>query len=61
MRVVLFQTRFATGAGITIGSLLSETACAVARDGRFLMNVTVEDATAAPITVVLNWDAELKK
>ena len=24
------------------------------------MNVTVEDATPAPVTVVLNWDAELK-
>ena len=28
---------------------------------RFLMNMTVEAATAPPITVVLNWDAALKK
>ena len=27
----------------------------VAADGRFLMNVPAEDATAAPITVILNW------
>ena len=34
---------------------------AVAPDGRFLMTMTVEAATATPITVVLNWDAALKK
>ena len=35
---------------------------AVAPDGqRFLINVTVEEATAPPINVVLNWDAALKK
>lgn len=33
----------------------------LASDGRFLMNVAVEGATAPPITVVLNWDAALKK
>jgi hypothetical protein len=34
----------------------------VAADGqRFLMNVAVEAATAPPITVVLNWDAALRK
>jgi eukaryotic-like serine/threonine-protein kinase len=27
----------------------------VANDGRFLMNVPTEDATAAPITIILNW------
>jgi len=32
-----------------------------ASDGRFLMNVTVEGATAPPITVVLNWAAALKR
>ena len=34
---------------------------AVAADGRFLMNVTVEAVPAPPITVVLNWDAVSKK
>ena len=28
---------------------------AVARDGRFLINQPVADATAAPITLILNW------
>jgi serine/threonine protein kinase len=27
----------------------------VAPDGRFLMNVSTDDATAAPITIILNW------
>ena len=34
---------------------------AVAPDGRFLMSVTLEDATASLITIVLNWEAALKK
>jgi hypothetical protein len=34
----------------------------VAADGkRFLINTVVGDSTAAPITVVLNWEAGLKK
>jgi hypothetical protein len=33
----------------------------VARDGRFLINVSTTDLSAAPITVVLSWDAALKK
>jgi hypothetical protein len=33
----------------------------VSRDGRFLINETVRDETSAPVTVVLNWDADLKK
>ena len=28
---------------------------AVAPDGRFLMNVVVDDAPTAPLTVLLNW------
>jgi hypothetical protein len=39
---------------------MSKPQYAVASDGRFLMNLTLE-ATAPPITVVLNWDAALKK
>lgn len=38
-----------------------DVAIAVAPDGRFLMNVAVEGATQPPITIVLNWDAGLKK
>ncbi len=33
----------------------------VARDGRFLLNVPLEDAATSSITVVLNWTAGLKK
>jgi len=33
----------------------------VSRDGRFLMNVAAEGDTAPPISIVLNWDAALKK
>jgi dipeptidyl aminopeptidase/acylaminoacyl peptidase len=55
--VALFQTRLATGANIGLRQQY-----AVATDGqRFLMNVAIEAATAPPITVVLNWDAALKK
>ena len=57
--VPLFRTRLASGASIS--GLLSKPQYAVASDGRFLMNMSVEGATAPPITVVLNWDAALKK
>jgi Tol biopolymer transport system component len=58
--VELFETRFASGANIP-GDTLSKPQYAVARDGRFLMNVAVEEAVAAPITIVLNWDAGIQK
>ena len=57
--VPLFRTRLASGASIS--GLLSKPQYAVASDGRFLMNMTVEDATPPPINVILNWDAALKK
>jgi len=59
--VPLFATRLASGAGITGVGVLPKPQYAVAPDGRFLMNVAVEEATGPPITVVLNWDTELKK
>jgi hypothetical protein len=58
--VPLFATRLASGVNIP-GGVMSKPQYAVASDGRFLMNVAVEGATAPPITVVLNWDAALKK
>ena len=58
--VPLFRTRLASGASIA-SSGCSKPQYAVAPDGRFLMNMTVEEATASPITVVLNWDVALKK
>jgi Tol biopolymer transport system component len=57
--VALFPARLAAGANITIG-WLTKPQYAVARDGRFLLNVAV-DTPVEPITVVLNWQEELKK
>jgi hypothetical protein len=34
---------------------------AVARDGRFLMNIVADDAVTSPITIVQNWTVGLKK
>jgi hypothetical protein len=33
----------------------------VAADGRFLVNVSVDEGSLKPITVVLNWQSALKK
>jgi hypothetical protein len=57
----LFETRFASGANILGDGALSKPQYAVARDGRFLMNLAVEEAVAAPITIVLNWDAGIQE
>ena len=35
--------------------------CDVAPDGRFLINVSVEEGTAAPITVITNWNPDGKQ
>ena len=53
------RTQLASGANVS--GLMSKPRYAVASDGRFLMNVSVERATAPPITVILNWDTALKK
>jgi Tol biopolymer transport system component len=58
--VALFTTRLASGANINSGGGGTSAQYAVTSDGRFLMNVALE-TTAPPITVVLNWDAALKK
>ncbi len=57
--VPLFRTRLASGPGINSTGTGSRAQYAVASDGRFLMNMAVEESI--PITVVLNWDAALKK
>ncbi len=59
--VKLFRTQLATGRNINSGGLGSSAQYAVAPGGRFLVNMTLEPATASPITIVLNWDAALKK
>jgi WD40 repeat protein len=57
--VALFATRLTTGntgnAGYT-----SRAQYAVAPDGRFLLNVSADDAAASPITIVQNWTVGLK-
>jgi Tol biopolymer transport system component len=55
--VPLFQTRLASGPGIAVG----QHQYAIAPDGRFLLNTVVDESSASPITVVLNWRALLKK
>lgn len=54
----LFPTRLASGASI-LGGSNARAQYAVAPDGRFLMNVADDEATASPITVVLNWHSGL--
>jgi eukaryotic-like serine/threonine-protein kinase len=54
--VALFRTRSVEG-----GSTTGQKHYAVARDGRFLINQPVADATAAPITLILNWNPEAKQ
>jgi Tol biopolymer transport system component len=50
--IPLFTPRFAIGASITG----AKPQYAVARDGRFLVNLDMSEATSSPIKVVLNWD-----
>ena len=58
--VRLFRPRFAMGSNVNVGRF-SRPQYAVAADGRFLMNVSAEDAVAFPITIVLNWMLAVKK
>lgn len=56
----LFSTRLATtGPYVFTAGVFAKAQYAVAPDGRFLMNVA-DEAVAPPITVVLNWPAELE-
>ena len=58
----LFQTRLAIpGARSSLGLLGSSADYAVARDGRFLLNIAAANDVASPITVVLNWTAGLTR
>jgi dipeptidyl aminopeptidase/acylaminoacyl peptidase len=55
--VALFQTRIVGG-----GTATTKPQYAVAPDGqRFLINITADESTASPITIVTNWTAGLKK
>ena len=55
--VPLFRTRIVDGGTVTN----NRPQYAVARDGRFLINQPVADATAAPITLILNWNPDAKQ
>ena len=60
--VALFPTRLAGGgANIFTTGYGAKAQYAIGPDGRFLMNVGADDAATSPITVVLNWDAALKR
>ncbi len=55
--VALFPARSVNGGNQAV----NRAQYAVARDGRFLINQPVADASAAPITLILNWNPEAKK
>ena len=55
--VALFRTRIVNGGNVS----QNRPQYAVARDGRFLINQPVAHATAAPITLILNWNPDAKK
>ena len=52
--VALFPTRIVDGGTLAT----NRPQYAVARDGRFLINQPVADATVAPITLSLNWKGD---
>jgi hypothetical protein len=55
--VGLFRTRIVGGGS----PMLTRPQYAVARDGRFLINQPVNEATATPITLLMNWNPAAKK
>jgi dipeptidyl aminopeptidase/acylaminoacyl peptidase len=59
--VALFALRLASGSNVTVGSYGGRPQYAVARDGRFLVNIAVDTEATPPISVVLNWTEELKQ
>ena len=52
--VAMFPTRIVDGG--TVATVRPQ--YAVARDGRFLINQALADATAAPIALILNWNPD---
>ena len=57
----LFSRRLANGFNISVAGYLARAQYAVARDGRFLMTVTGDDAVTSPITIFQNWTATLRR
>ncbi len=59
--VALFPVHLASGSFITSAGSASRAQYDIARDGRFLINLAVEGYAPPPLSIVLNWDALLKK
>ena len=59
--VSLFAMRLASGTNVTVGTYTGRPQYAVARDGRFLVNVAVDAEAPPPVSIVLNWDAPFRK
>jgi Tol biopolymer transport system component len=59
--VSLFAVRLASGTNVTVASFAGRPQYAVARDGRFLVNLAVDAEVTPPIAIVLNWDAPFRK
>ncbi len=59
--VSLFLVPIASGANVTLGTYSARPQYAVARDGRFLVNVSVNAETTPPMSIVLNWDAPFRR
>lgn len=57
----LFAMRLASGPNITVGTYSGRPQYAVARDGRFLVNLAVDAEATPPIAIALNWDAPFRK
>ena len=57
----LFVPRLSSGTWISATAYQARSQYAVSRDGRFLMNVAVDEGTTSPINIVLNWDTVLKR
>jgi Tol biopolymer transport system component len=57
----LFSIRLATGPGISLTGYASRALYDVTADGRFLVSTNIEPDHTAPIMIVQNWDALLKR
>jgi hypothetical protein len=53
--------KLASGGNILGPGALARPLYTLAADGRFLVNEEVGDTSATPLTVALNWDAELTR
>jgi len=57
----LFSTRLSTQGSAGLAGFGSKAQYDVARDGRFVLIASADEAIASPIKLILNWDAALKK